>query len=281
MMKSSLLAALCLTVTNLHAIVLSPGTAQVSGHLQPEGIPQAALSMSAGGEAVDQPTAFPFWDNIGTVGRGTGLYLGNGWVLTSAHVGCLPFKLSDGSYFRPVQGSWRVLVNPDGSKSDLALFRVEEGNETSLRCLPEIPFCTAGVESKTPVILVGTGYVERQVTGQGTVQFGIQQRSTREKRWALVTTDQVSQPATTRGGYKTHCFATTFRQKASGGQAAEGDSGGAAFIFDAEARQWKLAGCIFAVSQLNGFVPYGARTYMGDLAKYRAQVEERMADSAK
>jgi len=280
MMKSSLLAALCLTVTNLHAIVLSPDTIQVSGHRQPEAIPQAVLGVGA--DIGSQPTSFPFWENIGTVGMGTGLYLGNGWVLTSAHVGCLPFQLSDGSCYRPIKGTWHVMVNPDGSKSDLALFRVDEDGEMSaLRRLPDVPLSTAGVESKTPVILVGTGYVEMEVREEGPVRFGIQQRAAREKRWALATTDQVKRPAATPGGYKTHCFATTFREKASGGQAAEGDSGGAAFIFDAETQKWKLAGCIFAVSQLSGFVPYGARTYVGDLTMYSAQIVERMSDTAK
>jgi hypothetical protein len=280
MMKLSLLVVLGLAVTNLHAIVLSPSTAQVAGHRQPEGIRQAALDMGIGVNSESEPTPFPFWENIGTVGMGTGLYLGNGWVLTSTHVGCLPFRLSDGSYYQPIKGTWNVIVNPDGSKSDMALFRVEEGKEASaIRCLQEVPLSTVGMESKTPVILVGTGYVERQMEVEGTVQFGIQQRTTREKRWALATTDEVAQPAATLGGYKTHCFATTFRAKASGGQAAEGDSGGAAFIFDAEARQWKLAGCIFAVSQLNSFVPYGARTYVGDLAMYSSQIEERLKDS--
>jgi hypothetical protein len=212
---------------------------------------------------------------------GTGLYLGDGWVLTSAHVGCLPFKLSDGTYYRPITETWQVILNPDGSKSDMALFRVCQGEVgSSLRDLPMVALSTTSVEAKTPVILVGTGYVEKTANlPEGAVPFGIQQRSTRAKRWALATTEHVSRPAATRGGFKTHCFATTFRDKASGGQAAEGDSGGAAFVFDPVDKQWKLAGCIFAVSQLNEFVPYGARTYVGDLAMYSTQIEERMESS--
>lgn len=275
MKKLSRLVAFCLTITNLHAIVLSRETVRILGHQQPEGIPYAAAGMGVNVDPGERSAAFPFWDNVGSVGLGTGVYLGNGWVLTSAHVGCLPFKHADGTSYRPITETWRVLVNPDGSKSDLALFRVEAGGDASaLRCLPEVPISIAGIESKTSVILVGTGYVEHATRGSA-AQFGVQQRSTREKRWALATTDQVKQPAVTADGYRTHCFVTTFTDKASGGQAAEGDSGGAAFVFDPADRQWKLAGCIFAVSQLDSFVPYGARTYVGDLAIYGPQIEER------
>ena len=283
MMKPSLLAVLCLTVVDLHAIVLPPSTLQTSGHQQPESIHEAASGVGMGADTGVQPTAFPFWDNIGTVGLGTGLYLGNGWVLTSTHVGCRPFVLSDGSNYRPVPGTWRVLKNADGSKSDLAVFQVQQGaSDSALRKLFNISISTETVESQTPVLLVGTGYVEQKSTGdqnQNPARFGAYQRSTREKRWALATTNEVSAPAGTRGGLKTHCFATTFRKQAFGGQAAEGDSGGAAFVFDAESLQWKLAGCIFAVSQVNTFVPYGARTYVGDLAAYGPQLEELICSS--
>ena len=97
----------------------------------------------------------------------------------------------------------------------------------------------------------------------------------------MVTMDKILEaPASTAGGLKTQCFVTTFRDRAFGGQAAEGDSGGPAFIFDEGDRRWKLAGCIFAVSQLDNFVPYGARTYVGDLATYSAQIDERMGRSS-
>ncbi|QIF02300.1 trypsin-like serine protease [Roseimicrobium sp. ORNL1] len=228
------------------------------------------------GEAGVEPTAFPFWENIGTVGMGTGLYLGDGWVLTSTHVGCLPFVLSDGSVYRPIAGTWQPLKNADGSKSDVAVFQVNQGvSDSALRKLSGISISTDTVEAQTPVLLVGTGYVEKKSAGeQNPVRFGAYQRTTREKRWALATTNEVTAPAATQGGLKTHCFATTFRAQAFGGQAAEGDSGGAAFVFDADERQWKLAGCIFAVSQVNAFVPYGARTYVGDLAVYSSQIDE-------
>lgn len=275
MLKQSLFAALCLTVMDLHAIVLSPSTLQVSGHQQPESIHQAASGVGMG-EAGAEPTAFPYWENIGTVGMGTGLYLGDGWVLTSTHVGCLPFVLSDGSVYRPIAGTWQSLKNADGSKSDVAVFQVNQGESDSLlRKLSNISIATDTVEAQSPVLLVGTGYVEKKSAGeQDPVRFGAYQKTTREKRWALATTNEVTAPAATRGGLKTHCFATTFRAQAFGGQAAEGDSGGAAFVFDANERRWKLAGCIFAVSQVNAFVPYGARTYVGDLAVYSSQIDE-------
>lgn len=281
MIKYSLLAVLCFTVMDLHAIVLSPSTLQVSGHQHPESISPAASGMGMG-EADVQPTAFPFWENIGTVGMGTGLYLGDGWVLTSTHVGCLPFVLSDGSVYRPIAGTWQPLKNADGSKSDVAVFQVDQGESGSLlQKLSGIAISMDPVEAQTPVLLVGTGYVERKSAGeQSPAPFGAYQRSTREKRWALATANEVTAPAATAGGLKTHCFATTFRAQASGGQAAEGDSGGAAFVFDTHERRWKLAGCIFAVSQVNAFVPYGARTYVGDLAVYGSQIDELACCSA-
>src|SRR5436190_13563353 len=68
---------------------------------------------------------FPYWEHVGMVGMGSGVYLGSGWVLTSAHVGCYPFKMGDGSYYPPHYPTWRILRNPDGSKSDVAIFRVK------------------------------------------------------------------------------------------------------------------------------------------------------------
>src|SRR5262245_53217383 len=55
--------------------------------------------------------SFPYWDHVGMVGMGSGIYLGDGCVLTSAHVGCFPFRMHDGSIYQPDYASWRVLQN--------------------------------------------------------------------------------------------------------------------------------------------------------------------------
>ncbi len=220
---------------------------------------------------------FPYWEHIGMVGMGSGIYLGDGWVLTSAHVGCAPFKMSDGSYYKPIYDTWRVFQNPDGRKADLAVFRVQLGDGTSsLARLGRLPIGQIEKIGDPPLIMIGTGFIEKKPQSAGTDSkpvLGYQMQSQREKRWAFTSLEKVlEQPALTAGGCMTACFVSCFQRDAFHGQAADGDSGGAMFSYNSGSGQWELVGCIFAVSQLGTYVPFGARTYVGNIDSYRSQL---------
>lgn len=221
---------------------------------------------------------FPYWEHVGMVGLGSGIYLGNGWVMTSAHVGCYPFKLSDGNPYQPVYRTWRVLQNPGGGKSDLAVFKVEIGGETSqLARLGRLRIGPLDPAGDAPLVMIGTGYVEKPSptdVADSKFTLGYQVQPHREKRWAFTSLDKMlDQPAPTTGGYRTTCFASRFHRIPFEGQAVEGDSGGAVFAYNPKLAQWTLVGCIFAVShQYVSYVPFGARTYLGNLESYRAQL---------
>ena len=91
---------------------VAPGKEPSNKHQAQEG--DAGKGSKGKGSSADPPTddlaqlnaqlasrfpsiaAFPFAAHVGTVGMGSGVYLGNGYVLTSAHVGCFPFITQDG-----------------------------------------------------------------------------------------------------------------------------------------------------------------------------------------
>ena len=70
------------------------------------------------------PADDPGWAHVGRVSGLTGIYLGNGWVLTANHV-----PVSDpvfgGVSYPVVPGSVVQLQNPDDSFADLKVFRID------------------------------------------------------------------------------------------------------------------------------------------------------------
>ncbi len=102
-------------------------------------IDQSERLVSVLREQVSESVEFPYLDHIGMVGMGSGVYLGDGYVLTSAHVGCYPFRLPDGSYYQPDYQSWSILTNSAGGQSDLAVFRVSYSKDSALGKLGVLP----------------------------------------------------------------------------------------------------------------------------------------------
>ncbi len=247
------------------------------------------LGKKKGGKKKREVVAnFAFMEHVGMVGMGSGIYLGDGYVLTSAHVGCFPFRMGDGSRYEPRYHTWRVLRNPDGGKSDLAIFQVDVGaSSSSLAKLASLPIgdvkkdLQLESEESTPMIMVGTGFTQKDVptTVLGSdVVLGYSLQPKRGKQWGINTLAQVlDQPVSTSGGYRTSCFITKFDASEGEAQAADGDSGGAMFAYNAQSEQWELVGCIIAVSQKGIAIPFGCKTYLGNLASYRSQLSETLA----
>jgi len=224
-------------------------------------------------------TEFPYWDHVGMVGMGSGTYLGNGYVLTSAHVGCFPFRMHDGSTYEPDYKSWCVISNGTGTKSDLAVFRVRYPKSSSLARLAVIPFGNSRRGAGDPVVMLGTGFTQNaqplMLSSKGAVLavLGYRVQPHRSAAWAINRgAHELDRPVQTLMQFSTRCFATRFESTPFAGQAADGDSGGAAFAYNRAAGRWELAGCIIAVSQERDSVAFGNRTFLADLGHYAAQI---------
>ncbi len=222
---------------------------------------------------------FPFWKHIGTVGLGSGIYLGDGYVLTSTHVGCHPFVMEGGSYFQPDYASWHVLQNADGTRSDLATFRVIFDKASALAKLGSLPMSSTHPQSDSPVLLVGNGFTQGEVPmtfssgGKSLGVLGYRVEPRRGMAWGLNRTSQPLESSVQTGKeFSTRCFATQFAPTLFAGQAADGDSGGAAFSFNRAQNRWELSGCIIAVSQQRASVTFGCQTFLGDLGTYASQI---------
>lgn len=76
------------------------------------------------------PADDPGWSNVGIINRATGIYLGNRWMLTAAHVGVGDVTFDDGRTFSPDTLTRFDLTNPAGEGltplADLVMFQLTE-----------------------------------------------------------------------------------------------------------------------------------------------------------
>jgi len=214
------------------------------------------------------PADDPGWANVGTLTTGfTVIYLGNGWVVTAAHVGSGNVVLA-GQTYPLVAGSEHRLVNPDSTPADLLLFQIN-----AHPALPYLPISGAPTTTTEVATLIGNGVNRGAATswmGIGGFLWG----SGNTLRWGTAEVSQVGVNVTTDG--TTHTFQTLFTNEGTAfpAQAAVGDSGGAAFV--KVSGTWMLAGVLIAVDEYNGQPAgtslFGTHTYAADLSYYRGQI---------
>src|SRR5690606_4543832 len=91
------------------------------------------------------PDNDPGFHRVGTVGiNGTGVYLGNGWVLTANHInGKTTFNV-DGVEHTIIAGTGRSLHNPDRSPTDLYLFQVAVDAQSPLAGMDALDIAVTG-----------------------------------------------------------------------------------------------------------------------------------------
>lgn len=138
-MKRAIILALaiCCGASSTKAVIVGPGDG--TGNTTGSG-------MSSG------------WDYVGTVDGASGVYLGNGWVLTAAHVGGIsagstPFTLSGTTYIAD-SGATR-LTNADSSLADLQMFHV--ATSPALMAMPVLPLISSTPSNGTTIYMVGYG----------------------------------------------------------------------------------------------------------------------------
>ncbi len=243
------------------------------------------------------PADDPGFANVGILASGSAIYLGDGWVLTAAHVydnpsGTPTQTWFDGSFYSNVPNSGVELTNPTGvglsTYTDLEMYR--------LATPPPLP--SLAINSTAPAVgwqvtMIGDGRDRTnsqleywtpswQPSSVPTALPGDQWGNMPDIRWG---TNVISFASTTQGiGLNTEmAFTTTFALNGTpyDAQGTPGDSGGAVFHQNPTTGQWTLAGVMFEAgtlpSQPWGTSIFGDTTSSADLSVYRTEIYQTMA----
>lgn len=260
---------------------------------RPAAVHAVVIDTVTGTGNTSAPADDPGWANVGVRGIGTGIYLGNSWVLTAAHVGGGSIVLNGGTYAM-LAGSGTTLTNNGAAgksaTADLYMFRLA----STPPGLPGVTIASATATNGTGVTMIGAGRDRGAFTewtvNQGTTPWtwtevpsggnfaGYKALATRDMRWG---TNTVSSSALwiDAGFGDTFMLGTTFNDlgpPSNEAQAAYGDSGGGVFRKNGSA--WQLAGVILTVGGYSGQPDpganaiYGNATYAADLSFYRSQI---------
>ncbi len=218
-------------------------------------------------------TEFPFWKNVGYLNESTAVYMGNGYVLTAAHVGAGKFQLADGSRYAPIPETEQRFRNSDGSFSDLCVFRVSYRASDSIADLPSVPLGPVCPGQGSFVLLIGAGSGN---SSNSRIQFASSRDFSWNEdfriRWGLNrVAHQFASPMKTYH-FSTPGYSTKFSRGEYRCQATPGDSGGAAFVYNRQTHRWELGGIILAVDSRVGEAEFGNQTYIADLTILPDQV---------
>lgn len=221
-----------------------------------------------------------WWDYVGLIGGGSGIYLGEygdtHWAMTAAHVG--KGTLNIGGTLYSATGAPAVEVsNPDpmDPKADIVLFRLASGPN-----LAPLALSSVHPGGGADVIMVGGG-LSRSATDMywdaawnpvvgPDVNRGYLWQGAKIKRWA--SNDLEADTGWVEiAPHKTWSLRTDFDEAPGEGHAASGDSGGG--VFHQSGGNWELAGLIIAVDGKTGQPAstsvFGNSTYAADMSFYR------------
>jgi hypothetical protein len=257
-----------------------------------------AVVVSASNSAATRiaPADNPGWDNVVRISSASGVYLGDGWVLTANHVGTGPARFSDGRSIDVLSGTNVQLSNPTlPGKPDLRMFRLVEDAG-----LPTLDIETSRPPAGSTVMMIGAGLERAPGLAGWTVfgsssglvwneaslvqanTFGFALLETSAMAWGtnLVQTGAIAINGSTAG------FGMSFDRPglAWEAQAVTGDSGGG--VFYPVDGQWRLAGIMDTQTTSNnqpvGTAIFGNSTQAADLSVYRTQILDIMnsADTA-
>ncbi len=231
---------------------------------------------------------FVYWDNVGQITtRGTGVYLGDSWVLTANHVGDEPITLQGQDYLAIPGTRQRIGL------ADLMVFRIENPPP-----LPSIPMRSDALSNGLEVRMVGTGlgqepatlwnvnrftWVWTETTNPGQAEArGYHWSNVRTKRWGtneIFDFDGNSQVTTEN-------FLTRFDAGDTPYECIPADKDSGSGVFIQNGGQWELAGIVISLFPFYGqpsatsveTLEIGPTDYGGneaimvDLTYYRSQV---------
>ena len=255
------------------------------------------INSATGTGNTNAPADDPGWLNIGFLGVGTGIYLGEGWVLTASHVGAGTISLAGMSY-APLAGTTVQLTNNSPGKTaftDLIMFRLA----STPAGLGTLTLASSAPTLGAPVTMIGAGrdrgaFTEWNVVTNTTPwtwtevpsggnAAGYKTLSTRAMRWGTNTIETqdlwINVPGSSNIPVDVKTFATTFTDSIAPddeAQAVFGDSGGA--VFAKNGSSWELGGVMIAVGGYSGQPTagetpvYGNVTYSADISSYASQI---------
>lgn len=252
------------------------------------------INSATGTGNTNAPVDDPGWANIGVLGGATGIYLGDGWVLTAAHVGAGAITLQ-GIAYNPLPGSTVQLTNNTPGKTtltDLILFQLS----SKPAGLGSLVLASSAPRLDEPVVMIGAGrdrgsftewsvntettpWTWTEVSSGGTAA-GYQTLESRAMRWGTNTINASDLwYAETPSGPDVKSFTTIFTDNGTAdneAQASLGDSGGAVFTHNGSS--WELHGVMFDVQGFSGqpapetTAIFGNETLSADLSYYAPQI---------
>jgi len=226
--------------------------------------------------AAKAPADGPGWAHIGRIGGVTGIYLGDGWVLTARHAGLPQNFVLDGVTYPPVPEThvWLDLPGQPGKKSDVALYRIDPAPD-----LPPLEIQKSRPTVGTRVLLMALGRHRGDPLAFGQ-RAGHSWTPDRKKLWGTNHISDVDLVLAGPAQYLTRCFSMDFSRDGSGheAQAALGDSGGAVFVWNED--HYRLGGVMTSIGTYPNQRPktalYGNFTNAADLSVYATQIEHAM-----
>ena len=250
------------------------------------GLPAEAIVEAAadGMGTISPPPDDPGFDHLGVTTTGLcAVYIGNGWVLSAAHVGQHPVTLG-GVTYPDVPNSLVQLQHQSGPLSDFIVYRL-----ATQPPLPPLVLSNAPPSVGDNVTMIGYAWDRApaqvcwnsswgEVTCNALATYrGYKSAGPYRVRWGQNLVASIGEDID-YSSWRTHSFHVQFDQSGVSyeAQAVPGDSGGAVFV--KRGSQWQLGGVMFAVTIYNGqdyysSAVFGQSTYVVDLSYYRPQLD--------
>jgi len=228
------------------------------------------------------PADDPGWAAVGEAGGLTGVYLGNGWVLTANHVGEQAIRFA-GVTYQPIAGSKHQFTTDASNTADLAVYQIDGDPPVPGVALAATP-PTLGLEvtligqgwNREPTLTTWSGSFAETPPGP-TVYTGYKRATGRALRWGRDVVSETGLSIAT-GPNETRAFRTRFDDDgaavADEAHAVQGDSGGA--VFAKRNGSWELVGILWARELYAGqdvdTAVFGNRSDIVDVSFYRDQI---------